>query len=92
MSQMRGLTCHAPEGAFYLYPSCEKLIGLSTPKGIKIENSTNLARYFLEDYNIAVVPGGAFDFDPNIRISYATSMENLINACDRMTEACNALS
>lgn len=92
MSQMRSLTCHAPEGAFYLYPSCENLIGLSSPKGFKIENSADLARYFLEDYNIAVVPGAAFDFDPNIRISYATSMENLIKACDRMTEACNALS
>jgi aspartate aminotransferase len=91
MSQMRGLTCHAPEGAFYLYPNCKDLIGLSTPKGKKIESSADLALYLLEDHNIAVVPGAAFGFDPNIRISYATSMENLITACDRLTEACNAL-
>jgi aspartate aminotransferase len=91
IGQMRGLNCHAPEGAFYLYPNCQNLIGLRCANGIMIENSTDLARYFLEDYNIAVVPGAAFDFDPHIRISYATSMENLIKACDRMSDACNAL-
>ena len=91
MHQMRGLTCHAPEGAFYLYPNCENLIGLHSPNGLKIENSADFARYLLESHNIAVVPGAAFDFDPHIRISYATSMENLIEACDRMTKACNAL-
>ncbi len=91
INQMRGLSCHAPEGAFYLFPNCQNLIGLHTTKGFKIKNSADLARYFLEDYNVAVVPGAAFEFDPNIRISYATSMENLIKACDGMTKACAAL-
>ncbi len=92
MRDMRGLKCHAPEGAFYLYPDCSELIGLKTPFGDEITSSTDLARYFLAEYNLAVVPGAAFDFDPNIRISYATSMENIVEACDRMTEACAALS
>lgn len=91
MKGMQGLKCHAPEGAFYLYPDCSGLIGLKTTVGVEITSSTDLARYFLEDFDLAVVPGAAFDFDPNIRISYATSMQNLIKACDRMTAACAAL-
>ncbi len=91
LNRMRGLGCQAPEGAFYLFPSCEDLIGRRSASGLKIGTSTDLARYFLDDYNVAVVPGAAFNFDPNIRISYAASMENLINACDRMEEACAAL-
>jgi len=91
MKEMRGLKCHAPEGAFYLYPDCGGLLGLSTADGVEITSSIDLARYFLEHYDLAVVPGAAFDFDPNIRISYATSMENLVKACDRMTAACAAL-
>ncbi len=91
MKDMCGLKCHAPEGAFYLFPDCSGLMGLRTADGMEITSSTDLARYFLEAYDLAVVPGAAFDFDPNIRISYATSMENLVKACDRMTAACAAL-
>lgn len=85
-----GLECHAPEGAFYLYPSCEGLIGRSD-NGTIIESSGDLAKYLLREANIAVVPGSAFGYDPNLRISYATSMENLVKACDRLEAACAAL-
>lgn len=91
LDTIRGLSCHAPEGAFYLFPDCSGLIGLRRKNGAKIGSSTDLARYFLEEYNVAIVPGAAFDFDPNIRISYATSMKNLILACDRIEQACAAL-
>lgn len=91
METMHGLYCTAPEGAFYLFPDCSGLIGSKTPNGTTIESSTDLARYFLEEYLVAVVPGAAFEYDPNIRISYATSQENLTKACDRLEQACAAL-
>jgi len=91
LADIKGLTCHAPEGAFYLYPSCEGLIGLSA-NGHTIKTSGDLAKYLLTQANIALVPGAAFGYDPNLRISYATSMENLIEACNRMETACAALS
>lgn len=91
IANIKGLSCHAPEGAFYLYPSCEGLIGLSA-KGQTIHTSSDLAKYLLTEANIALVPGSAFGYDPNLRISYATSMDNLIEACNRMETACAALS
>lgn len=87
-----GLSCHAPEGAFYLFPSCAGLIGKTTPQGEKIKSSTDFVRYLLERHDVAVVPGSAFEFDPNFRISYAVSMNELERACERIERACGALS
>lgn len=92
LNTINGLSCHAPEGAFYLFPSCAGLIGGSTPEGLKINTSTDLASYLLEDAGIAVVPGTAFEYDPNFRLSYATSMENLQIACDRLEQACQGIT
>ncbi len=92
METMPGLVCHAPEGAFYLYPDCAGLINRTAPDGTAIESSTDLARYLLARHDLAVVPGAAFDYDPNIRISYATSMAVLVKACDRLEAACNLLT
>jgi aspartate aminotransferase len=85
------LTCHAPEGAFYLYPSCQGVIGRKSGDGQIIENSTAFAKYLLQHCGVAVIPGSAFEFDPNIRISYASSMSALEQACDRIQKACNDL-
>jgi len=92
LNSINGLSCHAPEGAFYLFPSCAGLIGGTTPEGLKITNSTALASYLLEASGIAVVPGAAFEYDPNIRLSYATSMDNLKIACDRLEQACHQIT
>ena len=92
LNTFNGLTCHAPEGAFYLFPSCKGLIGGHTPEGATINSSTDLASYLLESAGVSVVPGAAFEFDPNIRISYATSMDNLEIACDRMEQACREIT
>ena len=92
LNAIEGITCATPEGAFYVYPSCEGLIGKKTPEGAVIESSTELATYFLESVGVAVVPGVAFGLDPYFRISYATSEENLNKACERIAKACADLA
>jgi aspartate aminotransferase len=89
---MAGLSCHIPEGAFYLYPSCAGLIGKTTPDGVEIRQSKDFVKYLLTSHGVAVVPGSAFEYDPNFRLSYATSMATLEIAAQRIEIACNALS
>ena len=91
LNQTRGITCHKPQGAFYVYPSCAGLIGKKTPDGKAIESSENFAAYLLEGVGVAVVHGTAFGLDPFFRISYATSTEALTEACQRIQRAAAAL-
>lgn len=86
-----GLDCPVPEGAFYVYPDASGVIGKTTPKGLKITTDEDLISYFLDDYRVAAVHGGAFGLSPAFRISYATSEEVLKKACTRIQEACAAL-
>jgi len=92
LNMIEGIECHQPEGAFYLYPSCKKLIGKITPEGTIIRSSNDFVKYLLTSQGVAVVSGEAFEYDPNFRLSYATSMETLAKAADRIEAACNALS
>jgi aspartate aminotransferase len=91
LNQARGLRCHRPEGAFYVYPSCAGVIGRRTPEGDELTDSEAFARYLLESAGVAVVHGAAFGMDPYLRISYATSTELLEEACHRIIRACDAL-
>ncbi len=91
LNAIPGISCHTPEGAFYLYPSCAKIIGKKTPEGIEIKSSTDFVKYLLTSQNVAVVPGAAFEYDPNFRVSYATSMEVLTEAANRIESACESL-
>src|SRR5205085_2404194 len=91
LNQAKGLTCHRPEGAFYVYPSCAGVIGKATSDGKKIGNDTDFANYLLDSEGVAVVPGEAFGLAPHFRVSYATSTEELEEACRRIQRACAAL-
>jgi aspartate aminotransferase len=91
LNQARGLRCHRPEGAFYVYPSCAGVIGRRTPDGGELADSEAFARYLLESAGVAVVHGAAFGMEPYFRISYATSTELLREACQRIIRACDAL-
>lgn len=86
-----GLNCPTPEGAFYVYPDASGVMGKTTPKGKKIESDADLIDYFLDDWNVAAVHGGAFGLSPGFRISYATSNEALKVACERIQSACAEL-
>jgi len=86
-----GLRCRRPEGAFYLFPSCEGLLGRATPEGKVLQNDLDLCQYLFEHAHVAVVPGSAFGVDGHFRISFATSDERLALGCDRISEACARL-
>lgn len=91
LNQIPHLNCHWPDGAFYVFPSCAGVIGKTTPKGKQIETDSDFAMYLLEDAGVAVVPGSGFLMSPYIRISYASSEEDLTDAMVRIAVACNAL-
>ncbi|MCZ4281889.1 pyridoxal phosphate-dependent aminotransferase [Kiloniella laminariae] len=86
-----GINCSKPEGAFYVYPSCEGAIGKSTPEGKQISSDEDFVTYLLESVGVAAVQGNAFGLSPYFRISYATSTETLKEACERIKKACEAL-
>ena len=91
LNAAEGLTCHKPEGAFYVYPSCAGCIGKKTPDGKTIATDEDFVTYLLEGAGVAVVQGEAFGMSPFFRVSYATSTEALQEACRRIQEACAAL-
>jgi len=91
INQAEGLECLKPEGAFYVYPSCSGVIGKTTPGGNIIESDGDFVTYLLESEGVACVQGEAFGLSPYFRISYATSTENLEEACGRIIRACAAL-
>jgi aspartate aminotransferase len=91
LNAIDGLSCELPEGAFYLFPNCQDLLGSTTPQGQKINTDLDFCAYLLEHALVAAVPGSAFGLDGYFRISYATSDAALKKACDRIREACTAL-
>ncbi|MDP2520753.1 pyridoxal phosphate-dependent aminotransferase [Shimia thalassica] len=92
LSDIDGVTCPVPEGAFYVYPSISGLIGKTTPNGTVIENDEAFATALLEEADVAVVFGAAFGLSPNFRVSYATSDEALKTACTRIQKFCASLT
>ncbi|KIN71658.1 pyridoxal phosphate-dependent aminotransferase [Sulfitobacter guttiformis] len=91
LNAIDGVICPVPEGAFYVYPSIAGLIGKTSAAGTLIENDEVFATALLEETGVAVVFGSAFGLSPNFRISYATSDENLTEACKRITDFCAQL-
>ncbi len=83
-NSIEGLTPFIPTGAFYLYVSCEGYINRKTENGIKISNDIDFAEYLLKESKVAIVPGSAFGKSPFFRISYATSLKDLEEACRRI--------
>jgi aspartate aminotransferase len=92
LNKAPGLSCLVPEGAFYVYPSCQGTIGKKTPSGKVIATDEDFVTYMLEEAEVAAVQGTAFGLAPYFRISYATSTEALREACTRIQKACAALS
>ena len=90
-TSMNGITCRVPEGAFYVFPSCKGVIGKVDESNNKITNDEEFTTSLLEHAGVAVVQGSAFGLEGYFRISYATSDENLKNACIRMRDFLNKL-
>ena len=91
LQEMPDIQCNTPNGAFYLFPNCQLCIGKKTPDGKVIKNDLDFAEYLLKEALVAVVPGSAFGMNNFFRISYATSEELLIKACERIAQALNKL-
>lgn len=90
LNAVPGFSCFRSTGAFYAFPNISGVLGKSF-EGKPITNSTELAAYFLEEARVAVVPGVAFGADNNIRLSYATSLDNIRKGIDRIEEAVSKL-
>ena len=87
LNNIEGLSCLNPEGAFYVFPSCKNLLNKKT----KLKTDTEFVQKLLEQASVAVVQGSAFGLPGYFRISYATSMENLKKAMDRIKFFCEKL-
>ncbi len=90
LNRMDGVSCVMPSGAFYAFPKVSSLYGKSF-NGKVIKNSYDMAGYLLEEAKVAIVPGEPFGADEYIRLSYATSMENIKKGLDRIEEALKKL-
>ena len=91
INSANGLSCLKPKGAFYVYPSCQKIIGKKTVEGDTISKDKDFAMSLLKYKSVGVVHGAAFGLSPYFRISYATSMQKLETACNRIIEFCDEL-
>jgi aspartate aminotransferase len=88
LNNIKGLSCLKPEGAFYVFPSCKSLLNKKT----KLKTDTEFVQKLLEQANVAVVQGSAFGLPGYFRISYATSMENLKKAMERIRSFCEGIN
>ena len=82
LNNIKGLSCLKPNGAFYVFPNCKKLLGK------KLKTDKEFVEKLLEKALVAVVQGSAFGLDGYFRISYATSMDNLKKALERIKSFC----
>ena len=88
LNSINGLSCLKPSGAFYVFPNCKKLLGDKT----KLKTDKEFVEKLLEKAEVAVVQGSAFGLDGYFRISYATSMDNLKKALERIKSFCESLN
>lgn len=90
LNSIEGVSCTKPTGAFYVFPRIDSFFGRSVSNSI-IKNSSDLCMYLLKEALVATVPGSAFGDDRYIRLSYATSMENIKKGMERIREALKRL-
>ena len=88
LNDIKGINCLIPNGAFYVFPSCKGLLNKKT----KLKTDTEFVQKLLVKSNVAVVQGSAFGLDGYFRISYATSMENLKKAMNRIKSFCESIN
>ena len=92
LNDIDGIECLNPDGAFYVFPCCKGLMGKKDASGKEIKSDTDFVQSLLENSGIAVVQGSAFGLEGFFRISYATSMDNLKKALEKISSFCKSLS
>ncbi|OYD24005.1 pyridoxal phosphate-dependent aminotransferase [Oceanimonas baumannii] len=91
IQQIPGLSCRVPQGAFYVFVNCQSLLGQVTAAGQTLDTDQDVALYLLEEADVAVVPGSAFDLPGYFRLSYGNALPQLEEAMRRISVACNNL-
>ena len=92
LNNITGIICDAPQGAFFVYPSCAGCIDKKTPEDETIRSDEDFMNYLLDSEGVAGVHGEAFGLSPYFRLSYATDEQTLNDACDRIMRACTSLN
>ena len=87
LNSIEGMKCLMPEGAFYAYPNVLGIVGKQTPEGKTLNNDTAIVEWLLDTAEVAAVPGSAFGLEPYFRVSYATSLDLLNEAMNRIEKA-----
>jgi aspartate aminotransferase len=88
LNSIEGISCHLPEGAFYVFPSCAGLMGKRGSDGRLISSSDDFVMYLLDTEGLALLQGEAYGVASYFRLSFATSIDNLNEGCDRLSRAC----
>ena len=91
LNKAPGITCHKPEGAFYVFPSVHGCIGKTSKGGARITDDESFVIALLDEEGVAAVHGAAFMYPGHFRISYATDTESLREACTRIQHFCQGM-
>lgn len=92
IASIDGIECKPPQGAFYLFPNVNGLMGKLTPSGQRLNSTSDLVMYLLEAENVAVMDGSAYGLSPYLRLSFATSLNSIEQGCRRIENACAQLN
>ncbi len=91
LNEAPGLSCHRPEGAFYVFPNVAGCLGRVSAGGRQIDTDTDFVAALLEEHHVATVQGAAYGMSPYIRVSYATDEASLRDGCTRIQTFCRGL-
>ena len=86
LNELEGVTCSDPGGTFYVFPKVSSFFGRKAGEKV-IQNSSDLAEYLLDEVKVAVVPGEEFGAGNYVRLSFATSMNQIEEGINRIEEA-----
>lgn len=92
LNEAPGIRCPQPQGAFYVYPSVAGLLGRRSPAGHLLQSDLDVVLFLLDEAGVAVLDGAAYGLSPYLRLSFATSMENIEEGCRRIVQACGRLT
>lgn len=91
LRQVPGVRCMLPEGAFYVFPSVAALLGATTPQGKTLANDFDVMMYFLDEAGVASIDGTSYGMPGYLRMSFATSIEQIEEGCAAIARAASGL-
>jgi aspartate aminotransferase len=91
LNACRGINCHKPEGAFYVFPNVAGCIGRTTAGGRTLATDQDVCMTLLEEAHVATVHGAAYGMSPYLRVSTATDDASLAEGCRRIAAFCEGL-